>query len=116
MLLLKSKHIVHHLPWHCASITRATEIVAFEKQSRLCIFFFPSSTMQASELQFLKKKHMVHRLPWHYCASTSRATSENATSKNKNYVIVNLRLLFVPLCNNDPEQQEEMLILCKEKS
>jgi hypothetical protein len=69
--------------------------------------------MQASELQFLKKKHMVHRLPWHYCASTSRATSENATSKNKNHVIVHL---FVPLCINDPEQQEEMLLLWKEKS
>jgi hypothetical protein len=70
--------------------------------------------MQASDLEFLIKTHMVHRLPWHYCASTSRATSENATSKNKNHVIVHL--LFVPLCINDPEQQEEMLLLWKEKS
>jgi hypothetical protein len=47
----------------------------------------------------------VHRLPWHYCASTNRATSEYPTSKNKNHVIV--PLLFVLLCINDPEQQEE---------
>jgi hypothetical protein len=69
--------------------------------------------MQASELQFLKKKQMVHRLPWHYCASTNRATSEYPTSKNKNHVIV--PLLFVLLCINDPEQQEESYFSGKKK-
>ncbi len=70
----KMKRAVHHLQWHSASTTRATEMLLL-KTKRLVhhLPWYCASTTRATEMQLLKNKVHGASSSWH-CASTTRAT------------------------------------------
>lgn len=94
MLLLKTKRLVHHLPSHCASTTRATEMQLLKNKVH------PSSFM-ALCINNQSNRNAAPEIKAHYASSSMALCLNNQSDRNcgfwKTKQIVHLLL---PLINN----------------
>jgi len=130
MLLLKTKRPVHHLPWHCASTTRATEMQLLKNKvhpsSSIALCINNQSTRNAApEIKahcasssmalclnnqsnrncgFFKTKQIVHLL----LPLINNASIRTTVSQKKAHVASSSMAL---LCINKQKQHQKMLLL-----